>query len=118
MCIHNMIVRFCIIASCLLSTACGLMSSQPYRAEVREGTLQNCDCPVQTPAGILASKKEIEEIQARLIVLGYPAGIIDGVVGPATQKAIKAYQADHKLLTDGRPSPELLQHIQQSALNF
>jgi len=118
MCIHNMIVRFCIIASCLLFTACGLMSSQPYRAEVREGALQNCECGVQTPVAIFASKKEIEEIQARLIMLGYPVGEIDGVVGPATQKAIKAYQADHKLLTDGRPSPELLQHIQQSAVNF
>lgn len=108
-----------IVTSCLLLVGCGLMATQPIPADVRDHTAQDCECVTEAPVSvsIFATTKEIAEIQARLILLGYPAGEIDGVAGNNTEKAIRSYQADHKLLTDGRPSTELLQHIKESAGN-
>lgn len=56
----------------------------------------------------------IKEIQARLILLGYSTGQIDGVYGKKTEQGIRNYQAVYHLLTDGRPSPELLEHIRDT----
>lgn len=53
----------------------------------------------------------IKEIQARLILLGYTTGQIDGIYGKKTQQGIRTYQAENHLLIDGRPTPELLEHI-------
>jgi hypothetical protein len=115
--IRNLTTASIIVASCLLLGGCGLMATQPIPAEVRDQIGQDCECATQVPVSIFATSKEIAEIQARLILLGYSAGQIDGVAGANTQKAIRAYQAEHKLLTDGRPSTELLQHIKESAGN-
>lgn len=56
----------------------------------------------------------IMEIQARLILLGYSTGQIDGVYGKKTEQGIRNYQAANHLLTDGRPTPELLEHIRST----
>ena len=56
----------------------------------------------------------IKEIQARLILQGYDTGHIDGIYGKKTELGIRAYQADYHLLTDGRPSPELLEHLKNT----
>lgn len=56
----------------------------------------------------------IKEIQARLILQGYDTGQIDGIYGKKTELGIRAYQTDYHLLTDGRPSPELLEHLKNT----
>ena len=46
-------------------------------------------------------------IQERLQALGYYSGPADGSAGKATRQAIKTYQTDQGLQTDGRPTAEL-----------
>lgn len=130
----NRIIRGIIIVSVVWSVqACSRISatdsSQATRVESRESPVlpvdvqdqveasNQCVCPRARQVPEFATKAEIKEIQARLILLGYPAGEIDGVAGGTTRNAIKAYQLEHRLLTDGRPSTELLLHIRQVAGN-
>jgi len=52
------------------------------------------------------------ELQQALNQLGYNAGSEDGVIGPATQKAIKAFQKDYDWKVDGQYSGLLLLGVQ------
>ena len=54
----------------------------------------------------------VADIQRDLGKLGYAAGAADGKMGPATDDAIRRYQADNNLLVDGRPSVELRKHLE------
>ncbi len=54
-------------------------------------------------------------IQDRLNRLGYggqPPLQRDGHLGPRTERAIQTYQRDHRLRADGRPSMDLLRHME------
>ncbi len=53
------------------------------------------------------SLDEIRRLQARLNALGYDTGTPDGIPGPATRKAIRAFQRDRGLIADGYHGPEL-----------
>ncbi len=57
------------------------------------------------------SRDEIKTIQAYLKRSGFNAGAIDGVPGPRTKAAIRAFQQKHRLPPDGYPSPSLLQFL-------
>ncbi len=103
-------------AGCLV-TGCNILPVTDKPQVVPVETQVDCNCSQIQPTLLFATGAVIKEIQARLILLGYPAGDIDGVVGNNTRGAIKAYQADHQLLTDGRPSPELLAHIKAATGN-
>ena len=39
----------------------------------------------------------VVEVQRRLARAGYYHGAIDGILGPATRRAIRAYERDHKM---------------------
>ncbi|MFQ5772964.1 MAG: peptidoglycan-binding protein [Kiloniellaceae bacterium] len=67
-----------------------------------------------TPASysVAPDRDLIARIQTGLIEAGYDPGPVDGLMGPKTASAIRKYQNEHALLTDGRPSVELAQHIQ------
>ena len=56
------------------------------------------------PAAAL-SKATIASLQAGLLQLGYETGPVDGVVGPRTTAAIKAFQYAEHLHADGTLSP-------------
>lgn len=43
----------------------------------------------------------VREVQRRLTVLGYDPGQIDGIYGPRTTDAVRQFQADHGLDSDG-----------------
>jgi len=45
----------------------------------------------------------IADIQAALNQLGYGPLAVDGILGPLTENAIMAFQADYGLLVDGIP---------------
>jgi len=53
----------------------------------------------------------VAQIQAELSRLGYGIGGIDGKPGPRTAAAIRKFQKDHDLKTDGRPSENLLEKL-------
>ncbi len=57
------------------------------------------------------SNSMVRSIQTDLATLGYDPGAADGHTGQKTTDAIIRYQKDHQLLADGKPSPELAQHI-------
>ncbi len=58
-----------------------------------------------------ANKAAVSRVQAGLTRLGYNPGPADGITGTRTKTAIEAYQRDHGLLVDGRPTVQLAQHI-------
>jgi peptidoglycan hydrolase-like protein with peptidoglycan-binding domain len=53
----------------------------------------------------------IRGIQKELLAHGYEPGPVDGIAGPETRAAIRAYQADAGLASDGQPSRRLLDHL-------
>ena len=54
----------------------------------------------------------IINIQQELNMLGYYNGKIDGLYGPKTASSIKSFQRDNNLTPDGKPSSELLVHLE------
>ena len=50
-------------------------------------------------------------VQRRLVALGLYAGAVDGIVGPGTTEAIRAFQRAAGVKVDGRPSPALLDRL-------
>lgn len=68
--------------------------------------------PRQANAATAIDALVVSDIQAGLGGLGYPAGPVDGVMGPRTAGAIRQYQERHALLVNGRPTRELARHIQ------
>jgi len=57
----------------------------------------------------------VTRVQSGLARLGYDPGPVDGVAGPQTADAIRRYQSDHGLLTDGRATVQLAEHIEQQS---
>jgi len=57
------------------------------------------------------SRRDIVTLQEVLAQKGFDAGGADGIVGPATRQAIKAYQKSVNLPPDGYPSMGLLERL-------
>jgi len=51
------------------------------------------------------SGQDVRDVQQKLNVLGYYKGDIDGVFGPITEAAVKAFQKDFGLVPDGIVGP-------------
>ncbi len=60
------------------------------------------------------SRSQIEALQTALNNRGFASGTPDGLIGPATRAAVRAYQRSLGLPADGYPRLELLQQLQQS----
>ena len=57
------------------------------------------------------SRTEKIALQEKLIARGYATGATDGVIGPDTTNAIRAYQRSIGMVPDGYASVELLQRL-------
>ena len=57
----------------------------------------------------------VRAVQRALARLGYDPGPFDGIVGPRTRAAVRAFQAAAGLTTDGRLTPELEREIRSAA---
>ncbi len=58
-----------------------------------------------------ASAETVRSIQMKLTVLGYEPGPADGLVGPSTIKAVRAFQVDQGLPETGELTQELLSQL-------
>lgn len=63
----------------------------------------------QMPAGM-----SITEVQQRLGALGYNVGTPDGVLGPGTQRALKAFQRAHDLAPTGALNPATIAALEST----
>ncbi len=61
-------------------------------------------------------RAEIKTLQSGLTSAGYDTGPADGLVGPDTIRAIRAYQIAHNMPADGYPSKDLLVHLGKNTL--
>jgi len=69
------------------------------------------ETPTPTPPSLQAGFKDSEEVrqmQKRLKELGYYSGSADGDFGPATDKAVKAFQKANGLTADGKAGKQTL----------
>lgn len=74
---------------------------------VGEGPLQSVRPASETPL----SRDMIREMQELLAARGYDVGTPDGVVGPMTRAALRAFQRAMKLPPDGFPTIDLLTRL-------
>ena len=71
------------------------------------GPLQTPQPETETPL----ARRDIQEIQQRLTALGFDTKGADGVAGPNTRRAIKAFQKNASLPADGFPDAGLLERL-------
>jgi hypothetical protein len=57
---------------------------------------------------------DVLKMQQKLASLGYAPGVLDGVYGPATAGAVRAFQRDNKLTVDGVVGPQTRKAIQSA----
>ena len=127
-----MLQRFCVVAALLALTACGSSSSKETAIgagdqdgvsssrvtvpivdvvpEVEEPAAEE-ETPMVHTVSYSGDSDLIATTQAGLTKLGYDPGRVDGLLGPKTRNAIRAYQTDHGLSVDGTPSAALERHI-------
>src|SRR6266516_4336814 len=55
-----------------------------------------------------SNRSTVAEVQRRLARAGYYHGAIDGILGPETRRAIRAYERDHKMPAYGVIDRQLL----------
>jgi peptidoglycan hydrolase-like protein with peptidoglycan-binding domain len=75
------------------------------------GLSTRVEVPAQGNTIVLRYDAQVEEIQRALLSLGHYKGMVDGVAGEQTKRAIEAYQRRTGLAVDGEPSDALLQSI-------
>ena len=63
-------------------------------------------------AAAAQDRRLVAGTQSGLKRMGYDPGPVDGILGPRTRAAIRAYQKDHRLPVDERPTTALTLHIQ------
>jgi len=61
------------------------------------------------------STQALLKLQENLVALGFEAGKPDGVMGPATRRAIQNFQNDNNYVADGFPTPALFKAVANAA---
>ncbi len=75
-------------------------------AALREDATEPTDAKVPKP-----TRKTVRTVQKLLAGLGYEPGPVDGLDGPKTRDAVRRYQADAGLPTDGRATKALIEKL-------
>ncbi|MEA5445383.1 lytic murein transglycosylase [Gammaproteobacteria bacterium AB-CW1] len=60
------------------------------------------------------SRDQVQDLQARLREEGHDPGPVDGILGPATRRAIRSFQSEQGLVADGFPDPAVLDALDVS----
>jgi membrane-bound lytic murein transglycosylase B len=58
----------------------------------------------------------MQQFQDKLNKLGFDVGEADGILGPATRKGVRAFQATVGLIADGYPSKETVDAAKNAPL--
>lgn len=98
--------------------ALGMVDGQPVwqgRATLPDGAVTELEVPGPQDRVPLDRRDMVAEIQAALNALGYDAGPVDGLIGPATRGAIRTFQADTGQTVDGAADPGLVLALRQTA---
>jgi len=82
-----------------------------HLADRIEGTPALANLPDEEPVSL----KAIEEMQGLLNAKGYDAGEPDGLVGPQTRAALRAWQLDQGLPADGYPTNAVINRLRGGA---
>ncbi len=61
---------------------------------------------------------EMQQFQDKLNQLGFDVGVADGILGPATRKGVRGFQATVELIADGYPSKETVEAVMNAPLNI
>jgi peptidoglycan hydrolase-like protein with peptidoglycan-binding domain len=92
--------------------------AQTLAAEWRANRPGNSSVPVAAPTAPAytptSQPYSLRNVQAALYNLGYAVGTPDGVIGPKSRAAIRAYQVDSGLPVSGEPSIALYEKLQAS----
>ena len=60
---------------------------------------------------------KVKEMQTRLLALGFDPGTPDGILGPATSQAIRAFQISVEMKPDGYPSEQVFTGLKMTIQN-
>ena len=98
--------RFAGLAAILLLSACAAKPKPAPEPVVAAAPEPPPPPPLPPPPApdpaLVTDKTAVMSAQRALLQLGYKIGKPDGVAGPATQRAIQAFQKDHGLAEEGR----------------
>ena len=71
---------------------------------------------VEAPENPEPDRDTIRALQARLQLLGFDTGTVDGLLGPTTREAIRAFQASQKLPVSGEISDDWVVQLNEERL--
>lgn len=57
------------------------------------------------------SRAQVIQLQETLASKGFESGEADGIMGPATRRALRGYQAEQKMIADGFAGAKVLEHL-------
>ena len=99
------------LVAALLVQACGLIP-QPQPASPTPAPKPTA---MVEPDGPVSTSADIKAAQRALLELGYYEARVDGVAGPKTKAAVRAFQKDRKLQITGDLNRDMVQTILNSA---
>ena len=91
------------LLAAILLASCSQPAMQAPQAAMSPATQAASSPPPSPPEqDQITDERTVLAAQHALTQLGYPVGVADGVAGPATRRAILAFQKDRGLAEDGR----------------
>ncbi len=83
----------------------------PSKDQSSKDQSSTAGAPDRHAAAPAQDRRLVAGTQSGLRDMGYDPGPVDGILGPRTRAAIRAYQKDHRLPVDDRPTSALALHI-------
>jgi len=82
--------------------------SRTVNQEIHKNLSENIMSKSSLPNKPIFDRTKIKEAQMLLNNKGYNAGVVDGIIGKKTRKAIRQFQKDQRIKADGTLTESLL----------
>jgi peptidoglycan hydrolase-like protein with peptidoglycan-binding domain len=106
---HRRWLRAASLLAVVLLASCSQTAKQAPQVAPSQAPKAVASPPLSQPEqDQVTDERTVLMAQHALAQLGYPVGVADGVAGPATRRAIQAFQKDRGLAEDGRLTPALV----------